>query len=81
MSFWVWWLVPAVATIAALVFVGLRARPGKPADAGSSMAELERFREAMGRPLPREGRSFARPTDPFGDDTGEIPAIRDNWSK
>ena len=80
LSFWVWWLVPLAATIVALVFVGFRARPGRPADPGTGMAELERFREAMTRPLPREGRVFVT-RDDRDDDTGELPAIRDNWSK
>ncbi len=81
MSFWVWWLVPAVATVVALIIVGFRARPGKPAEPESGMAELERFREAMERPLPREGRAFARPDESWGEDTGEIPIVPNNWSK
>lgn len=81
MSFWVWWLVPVVATAIALVIVALRNRERKPADADSGMAELERFREAMQRPLRKDGHTYAQRSDPWSDDTGEIPIVRDNWSK
>lgn len=50
-----WLLIPLGVTIVALFVVGWRARPKRPADAHEGMAEMVRFREAMGKPLPTGG--------------------------
>ena len=55
MSVLLWWLVPVAATLLALAWVGLRSRPSKPVDAQQGMADLERFRQAMSKPLPAGG--------------------------
>jgi hypothetical protein len=53
----------------ALLFVGLRSRPSKPVDAERGMADLERFRQAMTRPLPPMQRRARRPgADPHDDE-------------
>jgi hypothetical protein len=44
-----WWSVPLVAFILAIVWVSVANRPRPPADPHDSVAEHERFREAMGR--------------------------------
>src|SRR5256885_1859236 len=59
-----WWSVPLVAFVAAVVWVSLASRPRPRADPHDSMAEHERFRQAMGRqvappPLPGDGRGPA----------------------
>jgi len=58
-----WWLIPVIATLIALAWVALRNRPSRPADAAQGMAEMERFREAMAKPLP----PLRRPAEGEGD--------------
>ena len=67
-----WWSVPLVAFVVAIVWVSVANRPRPPADPHDSMAEHERFREAMGRSVagPPAGRLRARPT-PATPDGGE----------
>ena len=45
----VWWTVPLVAFVLAIVWVSVANRPRPPVDPHDSVAEHERFREAMGR--------------------------------
>lgn len=52
MSALAWWLIPIGATVLAVLFVMLRARPAKPTTAEDSMASLRRMQRAMERPLP-----------------------------
>ena len=63
MSVLLWWLIPVVATLIALAWVALRNRPSRPADAAQGMADMERFREAMAKPLP----PLRRPAEGEGD--------------
>lgn len=63
MSVLLWWLIPVIATLIALAWVALRNRPSRPADAAQGMAEMERFREAMAKPLP----PLRRPAEGEGD--------------
>jgi cytochrome c-type biogenesis protein CcmH/NrfF len=49
-----WWLIPIGATVLAVAFVMLRARPAKPTTASDSMENLRAMRRAMERPLPPE---------------------------
>ncbi len=49
----VWLLVPFVITGVVFVLLGLRSRPERPVEAERGMQEMDRFREAMARPLPR----------------------------
>jgi hypothetical protein len=44
-----WWLVPLFAFVVAVVWVSIANRPRPPADPRDSVAEHERFRQAMGR--------------------------------
>jgi len=62
----VWWLVPLVATAAAVGWVVWVSRPRPPADIHDSLAERARFREAMDRRTRR--RPERRPEDPADDD-------------
>ena len=69
-----WWSVPLVAFVVAVVWVTVANRPRPPADPHDSMAEHERFRQAMGRPvddLGRGGKRRKQVTDPgHGDAVG-----------
>jgi hypothetical protein len=47
----VWWTVPLAGFLLALVWVSVRNRPRPPADPHDSMAEHERFRQAMEAPV------------------------------
>ncbi len=79
MTVLLWWLIPLAATMLALLFVGLRSRPSKPVDAQQGMADLERFREAMSRPMPAKGRPTRRPEGaPAGDDVFDQAAAPDD---
>ncbi len=49
----VWWIIPVVATVIAVVWVSIANRPRPPADTSDSVAEHERFRAAMERTLHR----------------------------
>ena len=44
-----WWSVPLVAFVLAIAWVSLANRPRPPADPHDSVAEHQRFSEAMGR--------------------------------
>lgn len=56
MSALLWWLIPLGATLVALGWAALRSRPAKVVDAHSSVGEMERFRHAMGKPMPEDDR-------------------------
>jgi hypothetical protein len=64
----VWWSVPLAAFVLAIVWVSIANRPRPPVDPHDSMAEHERFREAMGRQV---GQPPAGPA--AGDDAAESP--------
>jgi hypothetical protein len=53
----VWWTVPLVAFVVAIVWVSVANRPKPPVDPHDSVAEHERFRDAM-------ERQTGRPTGP-----------------
>lgn len=55
MSALAWWLIPLGATLLALVWAAMRSRPRRAVDPHSSIADMDRFRAAMGRPLPDGG--------------------------
>jgi len=45
----VWWTVPLAAFVVAVVWVSIANRPRPPADPHDSVAEHQRFRQAMDR--------------------------------
>ena len=51
-----WLLVPLLVTGVAFLVVGLRNRPERPVEAERGMQELDKFREAMSRPMPPAAR-------------------------
>lgn len=68
----VWWSVPLVAFVLAIVWVSIANRPRPPVDPHDSVAEHERFREAMGRQTDSRPRD-ARPRGAEGDDPPVSP--------
>lgn len=52
MSALAWWLIPIAATVLAVGWAALRARPEPPTEAHEGMEQLRRMQEAMNRPLP-----------------------------
>jgi hypothetical protein len=62
-----WWSVPLVAFILAIVWVSVANRPRPPADPHDSVAEHERFIEALERPIGDTGPAATSP-DPDADD-------------
>lgn len=48
-----WWSVPLFAFVVAIVWVSVANRPRPPADTHDSVAEHQRFGEAMGRSIRR----------------------------
>lgn len=49
-----WWLaVPVVATAAAVLWMARRARAATPEEQQQGIDEMQRFRDAMARPLPK----------------------------
>lgn len=52
MSALLWWLIPLVATVIAVLWATMVARPGKPMDGHDGMARLRQFQHAMERPHP-----------------------------
>jgi hypothetical protein len=77
-----WWSVPLVAFIVAVVWVTVANRPRPRADPHDSMAEHERFRQAMGRPVddvvhgaerrqPADGQGGHASGDPLGPEPGD----------
>jgi len=51
-----WLIVPAVATVVAIVWVNWSARPRGPVETHESLAERERFVNAMARPISEGSR-------------------------
>jgi hypothetical protein len=73
-----WWLVPAVATILAVLWVSWHTRTRPPQNTHDALAARERFRQAMeraqsaGTPDTLTGQSrLARPPTTIGDDRGD----------
>jgi len=66
----VWWFIPVVAFVVAVVWVSVSNRPRPPADTHDSVAEHERFRQAMNR---QTARPVARP-QALADDGLDGPA-------
>jgi hypothetical protein len=64
-----WWSVPLVAFVLAIVWVRVANRPRPPADPHDSVAEHQRFREAMGRSVGDVAAGSATRSDP--DDGGD----------
>jgi hypothetical protein len=69
----VWWSVPLVAFVVAIVWVSIANRPRPPVDPHDSVAEHERFRAAMDRqtarpapPQPAPGPAGLPPERPAG---------------
>ncbi len=63
-----WWSVPLLAFVVAIVWVSLANRPRPPADPHDSVAEHERFREAMGRSVAPADQSGPDEPAPAADD-------------
>jgi hypothetical protein len=68
----IWWSVPLFAFVLAIVWVSVANRPRPPVDTHDSVAEHERFREAMGRQVAQPPEAPIVP-DPAADDLGERP--------
>ena len=64
MSALIWWLFPISATVIAVLWATLRARPEKPTEAVKGMANLRRLADAMERPMPEESDRPRRRTAP-----------------
>jgi hypothetical protein len=62
-SVFLWWLIPTVTVIVALAVVSWRGRTRPPVEPENGMADFERFREAMDRPMPSR-RSLRRVVTP-----------------
>jgi hypothetical protein len=71
--FYVWWLIPLVATLAAIAVLSWRARD-RPVDPHDSVAERLRFEQAMKRPPARRGRP------PVSGDEPDVPGERPHGS-
>lgn len=56
-----WWSVPLIAFVLAIVWVSVANRPRPPADPHDSVAEHERFIEAMERPIGDTGPAATSP--------------------
>jgi anti-sigma factor RsiW len=58
---WLVWLLPVpVATLSAVAWAAWTSRVRGPADPLDSIAEHERFRQALARPLPQQNRTERR---------------------
>jgi hypothetical protein len=62
-----WWSVPLVAFVLAIVWVSVANRPRPPADPHDSVAEHQRFGEAMGRQVGAPPADRARPSAKDGE--------------
>jgi hypothetical protein len=73
----IWWSVPLVAFVLAIAWVSVANRERPPVDPHDSVAEHQRFREAMGRQVgqPPVGEEAPPPaTGTRGEDGPERPA-------
>ncbi len=70
-----WWSVPLVAFVLAIVWVSLANRPRPPADPHDSVAEHQRFTEAMGRSVDTSGDQDP-PAAPADADDPDAPGPR-----
>ena len=76
MQAFIWWSVPLVAFVLAIAWVSVANRERPPVDPHDSVAEHERFREAMGRQVgqPPVGEELPPAADTSGEDGPERPA-------
>lgn len=51
-----WWAVPIGATLATIMWFGLRNRAATPEQQQRGIAELERMRSALSKPLPKQDK-------------------------
>lgn len=51
-----WWSVPVGATLATIIWFGLRNRAATPEQQQRGIAELERMRSALSKPLPKQDK-------------------------
>lgn len=73
----IWWSVPLAAFVLAIAWVSVANRERPPVDPHDSVAEHERFREAMGRQVGQPPVGEAAPPQPAetsGEDGPERPA-------
>ena len=49
-----WLLIPVAAGLSATIYLAIKYRPSRPANAPRGMSGLAEFRDAMNRPLPRD---------------------------
>jgi hypothetical protein len=49
-----WLLIPVAAGLSATIYLAIKHRPSRPANAHRGMSGLAEFRDAMNRPLPRD---------------------------
>lgn len=49
-----WWAIPIAATLGTIVWIGLRNRTASPEQQRQGIAEMERMRSALAKPLPKE---------------------------
>jgi hypothetical protein len=73
MSAMVWWGIPLIATIGAIVFVTWRGRPGPPEDTHDAIEARDKFRKAIESGTPERTRR-ARGTARRGGDAGSSDA-------
>lgn len=50
----VWLLIPVGAGLLATIYLAIKYRPSRPANAHKGMLGLTQFRDAMTRPIPRD---------------------------
>jgi hypothetical protein len=68
MSAIAWWLIPLLATLAAIVWVSWRSRPRPPEDTHEAIEAREKFRRAMEEPRTRRrGAGPSRSADSRSD--------------
>lgn len=81
----IWWSVPLLAFVLAIVWVSVANRERPPVDPHDSVAEHQRFREAMGRQVgrpPVEPTSTARalPDEGQEPDEPDVPKSKpEDW--
>jgi len=71
-----WLLVPLIVTALAFVIVGARSRPERPIEAERGMEGLDRFREAMARPMPAPSAETVVAPEPFVSPSIEVRPAR-----
>lgn len=51
-----WWAIPIGATLGTIVWLGFRNRAASPEQQRQGIAELERMRSALSKPLPKQDK-------------------------